>query len=947
MWSIQWFSRISPQRAVVPRLLALAGLALLAACGGGGDTPTTPTPPGGGGGTTPPNTTVTSVAVSPNSVALTVPGTVQLTATARNSAGAELSGQTFSWTSSAAAVATVTQSGVVTAVAAGTTTITASAAGQSGTAQITVTASPFGPVLDRKAIGPAGGTLSGTDVAVTIPAGALSGTSTIELVRDTILPADEGSPRSGDRYFIEGLPAGQAVQARVRLRAGAANTGVAAIAARRPVLAFAERDTVILGTDYQPATDSAGWYVATVRLEGRNASAASGGAVSRMSGLVAAANAPADWGANPIDGFINLVLNMATETTPNTRFRVWGSKSTDPAMEDKVKKVAGLLESSWNILTGTMGYTFAHRASWPLQVEVAPIPGNGVFKNWAPHPWNADLSSIGYNNLRVPHVEFPGTVIHEVYHFLQQGYLAPKTLDQYAASMWLMEATATWMAGKHTSLPNPYINETALSWKDSLYSGVVSGMGAKSGYGKAPLMKYLANRFGDAKVKEIWASVQGGADPITAVVGAVPEAPSLWWPQVINQQWGGSLYPWTPAQLMPDYQKYGLTLLPGRREYLSDALKPLGVETDLMERDTAMFGPNFRLPVYLDPVSMGKGRILVLEKPAAATHFRPIVGTDTVFIPGNRLRTVDTVAMLLTRTELVAPYNTTRKLQYYVDLRLPNGDWFMPTVTNVNDNIRFACDTGVTVSMDPADNVTSVWSFLANAGTWTRKDNPAVPATYEWAVDPAMADSLSLLGITLSSTLRESAKDTVYAQARLRWAPAAGSVSRFTKSGTSGAAWWWWLVPIGLVPVAVSKKTRRALPAIGAAVLLFVVGCVGIGAINWTIDETFDFSFTKMRWTADPNDANATLMELNNGVGKTTMNQYLLQYWRYIYDANDVKVDSVRGQCTGTGAATYSVSGVAYNNGVKPPETGASSELTGILERSMRVQGARIKVRQR
>ncbi|MBL0170536.1 MAG: Ig-like domain-containing protein [Gemmatimonadaceae bacterium] len=944
-----WSNRGQIRQAFNARTLTLASVALLFACGGGSDTPTTPNPPP----PPPPNNTVTSVVVTPGSVALSVPASVQLTATARNSAGTELTGQTYTWTSSASAVATVAQTGLVTAVAGGTTTITASTSGQQGSAQITVSASPYGPVLDRKPIGPAGGTLSGADVAVTVPAGQLTATSTIELVRDTILPADEGSPRSGARYFVEGLPVGTSIEPRIRIRTSESNSGVATIAVRSPMLVYAASDTMMLGTQYAIATDSSGWWVATVHIVGRDAAPAAGFGFRssvRTTGNVASAGVMPDWGANPIDAFINVVLNMAAENTANGKFLVLGSKAIDPAMPDKVHKVAGLLETSWTTLTGTLGYSAAHRALWPLQVELAPIPGNGVFSSKWPYPWDQNLSTIGYNNARVPHPEFPGTVIHEVFHMMQQGFIGTKPWNSYIASGWLMEATSTWMGGNHPLIVAPYTNETALSWKDSLYTGLAAGMTMKSGYGKAPMIKYIANRFGNAKVKDIWTSVQGGADPIAAIVATFPEPPAQWWPQVLYQQWGGSLYPWTPAQLMPTYQYYGLALTAGVQEWESDALKPLGVSTNILLRDTAMFGPNFRLPVYLSPVSMGKGRLLVMEKPAAATHFRPIAGTDTVFIPGNRLMTTDTAVMMLTRTEVVAPYNTTRKLLYTVDLRLPDGDWYMPTIKNVNDQVKFACDTGVTMTMDPADNVTSVLSFFAQAGTWTRKANPVYPASYEWAADPVMVDSLRVMGMTLSSTIRESLKDTVYLQARLRWAPSASAISRYNTKlgGTNNLSWWWLLLPIGLVPVAVSKKARRFLPVAGAAVVLLIVSCTGIGPINWTLDETFDMSFTKMRWTADPNDANATLMELNNGVGKTTINQDILEYWRYIYDDKDVKVDSVRGRCVGTGFATYSPSGVAYANGVKPPTPpDDEGNLSQILERSLRVQGANVRIRHR
>ena len=83
---------------------------------------------------------VASVSVSPASATLQIGQTVQLTATPKDANGNPLTGRTITWGSSNTAVATVTGSGLVTGVVAGSATITATSEGQSGTAAITVPA---------------------------------------------------------------------------------------------------------------------------------------------------------------------------------------------------------------------------------------------------------------------------------------------------------------------------------------------------------------------------------------------------------------------------------------------------------------------------------------------------------------------------------------------------------------------------------------------------------------------------------------------------------------------------------------------------------------------------------------------------------------------------------------------------------------------------------------
>ena len=65
---------------------------------------------------------------------------MQLTATLKDASGNTLSGRTVTWSSSNTSVATVSSSGLVSAVTPGSATVTAASEGKTGTASITVTA---------------------------------------------------------------------------------------------------------------------------------------------------------------------------------------------------------------------------------------------------------------------------------------------------------------------------------------------------------------------------------------------------------------------------------------------------------------------------------------------------------------------------------------------------------------------------------------------------------------------------------------------------------------------------------------------------------------------------------------------------------------------------------------------------------------------------------------
>ena len=150
--------RLAIRAARVPRAwcaLAFLAFALFApSCGGGGAAG--PTGPSGGGSGTPPvspSAVVTALAVTPTPLALTVGGSQQLTATPRDASGNAITGRTVTWTSSNAGIATVT-GGMVAAAAAGSATITATCDGVTGTATVSVAATPAAVPVNRVVLTP-------------------------------------------------------------------------------------------------------------------------------------------------------------------------------------------------------------------------------------------------------------------------------------------------------------------------------------------------------------------------------------------------------------------------------------------------------------------------------------------------------------------------------------------------------------------------------------------------------------------------------------------------------------------------------------------------------------------------------------------------------------------------------------------------------------------------
>ncbi len=243
-WPLNW---MSGQGALVRFAAVLAGVVPWAsACGDGATEPRPyfPEP--------------TTVRVSPATAELTALGaTVQLSAEVRDQNGQVMAGATVTWASSATGAATVGAAGLVTAVANGNATITATAGSASGSAAVTVAqeVSAVAVVLDTATV-VVGDTLRLAATATDANGQVVTGVAFVWASADTSVAAVDSTG------LVTGVGVGQAEV--TATAAGVTGRAELAVVTPLPTTIAVTPDTVVLTAVGQTAQ-----LTAEVRDQGR------------------------------------------------------------------------------------------------------------------------------------------------------------------------------------------------------------------------------------------------------------------------------------------------------------------------------------------------------------------------------------------------------------------------------------------------------------------------------------------------------------------------------------------------------------------------------------------------------------------------------------------------------------------------------------------------------
>jgi uncharacterized protein YjdB len=192
---------------------------------------------------------VATVTVTPATASVTAGQSVQLQATLRDAANNVLTGRTITWASSNVSLATVSSTGLVQGVAAGTVTITATSEGKTGSSTVTVTAAAPPPVASVT-VSPSSATIS-TGQSITLQATLRDAANNILTGRTvTWASSNIAVATVSSSGVVQGVTAGSAtITATSEGKSGSASITVTAPATNAP-----ELPRIFLDTHYSPPT---------------------------------------------------------------------------------------------------------------------------------------------------------------------------------------------------------------------------------------------------------------------------------------------------------------------------------------------------------------------------------------------------------------------------------------------------------------------------------------------------------------------------------------------------------------------------------------------------------------------------------------------------------------------------------------------------------------------
>lgn len=386
-------------------------------------------------------------------------------------------------------------------------------------------------VLASETIGSEGGQLTYEDITITIPAGGLTGTSTVEVY--DYEPSADIDPVTAV-YSIDGIPIDNNLPIQIELSVEnqpAENTNIAIVHEEFVKSMATVREVVqILETVYEDGKLKA------------SIPASSDAGLSKLSSIN-------EEGKYKISIFGQVTGYKYTTSANHFELHL-------PAnMADKAVTIGNYFEDAYTKVE-QLGFNFSKRTEWPIKVHVKKLNDDGGFiaGKWSANDGFLELNESLFSKNEN---EFKVTIGHEFFHVIQDLYdprgiskrLADNTrckLTGYLpVNLWLDEAMSTWIEEKFSDVSN-YISPNVYINRYQPYYGPNKGFvidPTNHGYGMASLIKYVVGEHGEDILVKIYDKIKTGYLPMDAIQSPIETPLVLWWADYLKDYTINKIYP--------------------------------------------------------------------------------------------------------------------------------------------------------------------------------------------------------------------------------------------------------------------------------------------------------------------------------------------------------------------------------------------------------------------
>ncbi|MBI5641087.1 MAG: hypothetical protein HZA17_11740 [Nitrospirae bacterium] len=567
----------------------------------------------------------------------------------------------------------------------------------------------FGLSDNSSTVGTAGGVISSGDLTVTIPSGGFSSSVPITVANETALTPGDASAISGS-YSITGIPADFGLPIAFQLKPLGALSGTSYLEVDNEF--FDEYWRPVAGQMlFLPVTESGGYLRATLPPFSSLSAPQNAGRESQAS----------NWLLRWAKSKLKAVSSKRTINCSNDNFTIT-MDSSFVMRKCVTEDVCDLLDSARKQYADVIRMK---GGSFPLAVYVigdALTPPSGNSAEYSNICGSESLSVSGLDASECS-TDLKENIGHELMHKFTTQY-DPRTCLGVGAGisspLWFEEAVTTW--AEQTLLTSAYVPINFISNKAEslkLYPASTDKTTAqRHGYGLAPFVKYAADRYGSARILDLYSPIENSAlsveQRVITGISSMGVAGSVW-TDYVKSYLGGQVYG------MPAGHFLDGTMLTETKEIREDS-QPWTSTKGYQDLQAKLYRIKFTGP-FTDPdkeltISIsdtaGDATMLVYEIPGDTGGnlvFRDEVTDQIVLTPGAVASQPELLIAVINETALG---NTGTNNTITLEIKWTGGDGaFSYSASNTNVTLSPYVKGSINVAVDPNDSGTYVEPLYA------------------------------------------------------------------------------------------------------------------------------------------------------------------------------------------------------------------------------------------